>query len=60
MIKRGQMTTGKTLKSDTCGNCVFFLEPDEKGKGYCATKDLFTDVHKDDKVCSDFIKNKDK
>lgn len=51
----------------TCGDCVFYLtDEDNHGnvtefhhagdseEGFCAIRDLFTEVKKDEKSCPDF------
>lgn len=48
----------------TCGDCVFYLtDEDNKGiashagdneEGYCAIRDLFTEVKKGERSCPDF------
>lgn len=59
-------------KKQTCGNCVYYLtDEDDKGdvtdyhhdrnkeRGFCALRDLILTVKKDDKICSDYVYDKE-
>lgn len=37
-----------------CGECAYLMEEDIHGHGYCAMKELFTDVCCEDEACEDF------
>lgn len=54
-------------KYTTCGDCVFYLTDEDnhgnvtefrhagdKPEGFCAIRDLFTNVKKDEKSCPDY------
>lgn len=41
-----------------CGECVYIMEEDIDGRGWCAIRDMYTFVECGDTACEEFITKK--